>query len=188
MSFIKTYIRFTFKSDSRYFCIDYLSVKWYQLILSLSVFNFNDCISQRRQVFQSQPIKPTCVMVSASFFSGGGSNLAQKSIPFTSNSPSHSYLQATSAEPRSLIKAECCPDLSPFPLKCSVLCSMRKSFAAWFNEPSVEPADLMTCENINLLPPRVLLLGKQSIIHPRFYSNLFYSPASVLNPFVTCKL
>lgn len=106
------------------------------------------------------------------FFSGRWVKPRLKSVPFTSNSPSHSYLQATSAELRSLIKVECCPDLSPFPLKCSVLCSMRKSFAAWFNEPSVEPADLMTCENINLLPPRVLLLGKQSIIHPRFFPNL----------------
>ena len=78
---------------------------------------------------------------------------------------SHSYLQATSAWPWSLIKAKGCPDLSPFPLKCSVLCCGRKSLAAWFNEPSVEPADLMTCENINLLPPRALLLRKQSIIH-----------------------
>ena len=85
---------------------------------------------------------------------------------------SHSYLQATSAWPRSLIKAKGCPDLSPFPLKCSVLCSGRKSLAAWFNEPSVEPADLMTCENINLLPPRALLLRKQSIIH----SGLQWNP------------
>lgn len=112
-----------------------------------------------------------------------------KSVPFTSNSPSHSYLQATSAEPRSLIKAECCPDLSPFSLKCSVLCSMRKSFAAWFNEPSVEPADLMTCENINLLPPRVLLLGKQSIIHPRFYSNPFsHTTLSVILSYKNCTM
>lgn len=86
--------------------------------------------------------------------------------PFTSNPASHSYLQATWAERRSLIKAECCPDLSPFPFKCRVLCSMRKSFAARFNEPSVEPVDLMTCENINLLAARVPLPGK-----PVYYSS-----------------
>lgn len=109
--------------------------------------------------------------------SEGGSDGALKSVPFTSNSASHSYLPATSVEAWSLIKAECCPDLSPFLLKCRVLCSMRKSFAAWFNEPSVEPADLMTCENINLLPPRVLLLREA----------VYYSSKVLVEPFLTAR-
>lgn len=109
--------------------------------------------------------------------SKGGSDGALKSVPFTSNSASHSYLPATSVEARSLIKAECCPDLSPFLLKRCVLCSMRKSFAAWFNEPSVEPADLMTCENINLLPPRVLLLREA----------VYYSSKVLVEPFLTAR-
>lgn len=108
------------------------------------------------------------------FCSEGGFDVALKSVPITSNSASHSYLQATSVEAWSLIKAECCPDLSPFLLKCRVLCSMRKSFAAWFNEASVEPADLMTCENINLLPPRVLLLREA----------VYYSSKVLVKPFL----
>lgn len=116
------------------------------------------------------------------FCSEGGSDVALKSVPITSNSASHSYLQATSVEAWSLIKAECCPDLSPFLLKCRVLCSMRKSFAAWFNEASVEPADLMTCENINLLPPRVLLLREASLLFIQGFSQTFPHRTASLYP------
>lgn len=135
---------------------------------------------------QSQAIKWSRVTVSASFLGPpsprppptllkvGQTELYSRS-PFTSNPASHSYLQATWAERRSLIKAECCPDLSPFPFKCRVLCSMRKSFAARFNEPSVEPVDLMTCENINLLAARVPLPGKPVYYSSRGLAATFFS-------------
>lgn len=75
---------------------------------------------------------------------------------------------------------------------------MRKSFAARFNEPSVEPVDLMTCENINLLAARVPLPGKPVYYSSRGLAATFFpchrarlprTPGALCrNPFLSCCL
>lgn len=91
--------------------------------------------------------------------------------------PSHSYLTANLGwSPAINHSRERLWPQPPLSLKCAVLCCMRKSFAAWFNEPSEEPVDLMTCENINLLAPRAVNLERLSIIH------LLFQPQSQTPP------
>lgn len=103
--------------------------------------------------------------------------------------PSHSYLTANLGwslainHSRELVWPQ-----SPLSLKCAVLCCMRKSFAAWFNEPSEEPVDLMTCENINLLTPRAVNPERQSIIHLPFQPQSQTPPKNHLGPFANLNL
>lgn len=97
--------------------------------------------------------------------------------------PSHSYLTANLGwSPAINHSRELLWPQPPLSLKCAVLCCMRKSFAAWFNEPSEEPVDLMTCENINLLAPRAVNLARQSIIHLPFQPRSQTKTSSNLSP------